>query len=259
MYSNAKGLSWVRLRSPELRNERIAHMWAAPTGEIFAGNYSGRIFRSVNGGGSWSLIFDRARANVGCWSPALQGFTTDPAGNYYVGYIDDGVYRSSDRGITWDLLNAGLPTTSSCDHQVYLPMTFGVSQDGHILAGTDQGVYRSTQPIRALPLRHYDFPTQDLGPTRTSLAQNYPNPFNPATTIEFELASDALVTVKVYNTLGQEVAAPARAEEFGAGSNEIAFDGSTLPSGVYFYRMTAEDLQTGEATISGIRKMTLVR
>ncbi|GEM_PF-4399631 len=92
-----------------------------------------------------------------------------------------------------------------------------------------------------------------------SLTQNYPNPFNPTTTIEFELAQDALVTVKVYNTLGQAVATPAANEEFGEGINQLEFDGSSLPSGVYYFRIIAQDREGKGILYSGVKKMLLVR
>jgi len=100
---------------------------------------------------------------------------------------------------------------------------------------------------------------QSSNPETFSLNQNYPNPFNPATTIQFELASDALVTVKVYNTLGQEVAVLANREEFTEGMNEMEFDGSLLPSGVYFYRILAEDLETNGTLYTSVKKMILMK
>ncbi len=84
-----------------------------------------------------------------------------------------------------------------------------------------------------------------------SLEQNYPNPFNPVTTINFtlpgvgtnhELSLQAKLTV--YNLLGQEVAILLN-EEKSAGSYQIQFDASNLPSGIYFYSLTyGNNIQT---------------
>jgi len=76
------------------------------------------------------------------------------------------------------------------------------------------------------------------GPQEFSLEQNYPNPFNPITNINYELSVKSLVRLKVYNTLGEEVAALVN-EEKPAGNYSVRFDGSSLPSGVYIYRLTA--------------------
>jgi hypothetical protein len=71
-----------------------------------------------------------------------------------------------------------------------------------------------------------------LLPNRFDLAQNYPNPFNPATTIEYALAKAGHVSLKVYNVIGQEVAALID-EHKGAGVYSISFEAGNFPSGVY--------------------------
>ncbi len=88
--------------------------------------------------------------------------------------------------------------------------------------------------------------------------QNYPNPFNPTTTIEFSLPEDAIVTLKVYNMLGQEVATLINREELSYGPEYISFDASSLSSGVYIYRLTAEGLETGAKTAI-MKKMLLMK
>ncbi len=80
-------------------------------------------------------------------------------------------------------------------------------------------------------------------PTAFQLEQNYPNPFNPATTIPFSLAAPAQTRLAVYDLLGRRVATLVD-NPLPAGSYRIRFDGRTLASGVYVYRLTAGDQQT---------------
>jgi len=68
------------------------------------------------------------------------------------------------------------------------------------------------------------------------LFQNYPNPFNPSTSIQYAISSRQFVSLKVYDVLGNEITTLVN-EEKPAGSYEVEFDASSLPSGVYFYQL----------------------
>ena len=78
----------------------------------------------------------------------------------------------------------------------------------------------------------------DLLPQTFFLSQNYPNPFNPTTTIKFAVKTNEYVILKVYNLLGEEAATLVN-EELAQGSYRVLFDGKTLSSGMYLYRITA--------------------
>jgi len=67
---------------------------------------------------------------------------------------------------------------------------------------------------------------------------NYPNPFNPSTTVRYGLSGRSMVTLVVYNAIGQEVARLAGGLQE-AGVHELRFDAGSLASGVYIYRLTA--------------------
>lgn len=100
-------------------------------------------------------------------------------------------------------------------------------------------------------------------PSEFSLEQNYPNPFNPTTTIEFTIPDDGVVTLKVYNMLGQEIGTLLEKTEMEFGTHEMDFNAEQLASGVYLYRLTYEPLNEDEATTSerfvSVRKMILIR
>jgi uncharacterized delta-60 repeat protein len=76
-------------------------------------------------------------------------------------------------------------------------------------------------------------------PVIYKLAQNYPNPFNPSTTIEFSIPKTEYVTLKIYNLLGQEVAALV-SEKLTYGNYIYTWDASGLSSGVYYYRIITD-------------------
>lgn len=73
-----------------------------------------------------------------------------------------------------------------------------------------------------------------------TLSQNYPNPFNPVTTVEFALPHASAVTVEIFNLLGSKVATLVSGE-LPAGRHRTTWDASGAGSGVYFYRLLAED------------------
>ena len=71
-----------------------------------------------------------------------------------------------------------------------------------------------------------------------SMHQNYPNPFNPSTTIKYQIPELSFVTLKVYDVLGNEIKTLV-SDEKSAGHFQVEYDASSLPSGIYFYRLQA--------------------
>ena len=92
-------------------------------------------------------------------------------------------------------------------------------------------------------------------PAKFSLAQNYPNPFNPVTNINFELPVDSKVSIKIFDISGREVSSLIN-EARPAGYYSVSFNASSLSSGVYFYKLSAEGSgQKFEVT----KKMMLIK
>jgi hypothetical protein len=84
-----------------------------------------------------------------------------------------------------------------------------------------------------------------------SLAQNYPNPFNPSTMINYSIKETGLVTLKIYDVLGNEVASLVN-DVKQAGQYEVKFEASNLPSGTYFYKLV-------QGKNSEIKKLLLLK
>ncbi|WP_337865325.1 reprolysin-like metallopeptidase [Ignavibacterium sp.] len=130
------------------------------------------------------------------------------------------------------------------------------------LKKSDDKVYSISDPeIKKLHL------VRNTSPREFVLEQNYPNPFNPSTKICFVIPDEvrnlkdfssqvprndnAFVTLKVYDILGNEVATLVN-EEKPAGEYEVEFNGSSLSSGIYFYKLSA-------GSFTSVRKMILLR
>ena len=77
-------------------------------------------------------------------------------------------------------------------------------------------------------------------PEKFFLSQNYPNPFNPNTTINYQVPVNGFISIKIYDVTGQEIIRPVN-EYQTAGYYEFKFNGSGLPSGVYFYKIESGD------------------
>jgi hypothetical protein len=80
--------------------------------------------------------------------------------------------------------------------------------------------------------------SDNLVPMKYSLEQNYPNPFNPSTVIKYSIPKAQVVTLKIFNVLGQEVATLINKQQI-AGNYEVSFNASKLSSGVYIYQLNA--------------------
>ncbi|VAX17725.1 hypothetical protein MNBD_IGNAVI01-2988 [hydrothermal vent metagenome] len=88
-------------------------------------------------------------------------------------------------------------------------------------------------------------------PQSFQLYQNYPNPFNPATTIKFSLQNAGKVELNIYNVLGQKIAT-LLSKSLNAGTYQVNFNASNLPSGIYFYELSSKNRKF-------VKKMSLMK
>jgi hypothetical protein len=126
----------------------------------------------------------------------------------------------------------------------------------HILSHEDHEMMRVLYVGGGAVPKHIVADASHAVPNKFALEQNYPNPFNAGTEIRYQIPADAHVTLKIFNTLGQEVRTLADNQQV-AGEYRIRWDGRNdygyeVSSGVYFYAM-----QAGEFTQT--RKMVLLK
>jgi photosystem II stability/assembly factor-like uncharacterized protein len=255
------------------------HIW-------YNSNTGGRIYRSTNGGQTWTTgtapTGVTATSNV--WFNNTQyGVATSSSSN--------AVFRSIDGGATWSSVTvAGTGFLIACGgsgnqdfwyargttmyRSVNFGATFATSYTG---TGTYVGLsfvtHGSTTTGWAVTstggiARFYgtttgvDERTPQLIPETFDLAQNFPNPFNPTTTIRYALPKDAFVSLKVYNILGQEIVT-LKDELQSVGTFNILWNGrnnagSQVASGMYLYRIVAKPAD-GSQPFTALKKMILLK
>ena len=204
--------------------------------KLYVGTHGYGIFLSTNKGVSWNSV-NGGLTNLDILSLIISG------NNLFAG-TSNGVFLTTDSGINWNNISAGLPSTE------VLALTVSSK---NLYAGTPLGVWK--RPLSEMVTKTNNEPI--TGPTEFLLSQNFPNPFNPSTKIIYTIPllggneRGGLVTLKVYDVLGSEVATLVN-EYKPAGQYETEFDAANLPSGVYFYQLNA-----GEYT--AVKKMLLLK
>lgn len=188
---------------------------------IYTGVQGGGVFRSTNGGDLWSQV------NSGLSANQIQSLALNGSGNIFAGAIaGKGIFYSTDAGNSWTNISSGISDTSSTVGALV------VNKAGYVFAAVGDTVYRSVGTVTSIkePL--------PLVASRFLLSQNYPNPFNPSTTISYQLPTNSLVVLKVFDVLGREVQTLVD-ERQTAGNHSVKFSATNLPSGMYFYRLQA--------------------
>jgi hypothetical protein len=98
--------------------------------------------------------------------------------------------------------------------------------------------------------------TKNAKPLVFKLNQNYPNPFNPTTQISYEVPENAVVSLKVYNVIGQLMQTLVNNEQTSAGDHAVTFNANNFASGVYFYRLNVTGVSHSYVSLE---KMELIK
>lgn len=184
---------------------------------------------SINNGSTWGLVLDVPSASL----------LTNQEDEIFAISKDGTVFESTDSGETWLQISSGFPDTCSNKSAVTIDAW------GHIAAGTSVGVVFRTIESTLTNIE------DSFVPERFSIVTNYPNPLKLSTTIAFTLRHPSDIQLEVFDLLGNRV----RVLENGfksSGEHEITFDATGLPSGVYFYTLSAGDF-------TQTRKMVVLR
>jgi hypothetical protein len=204
--------------------EKIFIIQATPDGEVLNLNeYDGRTDYNV--------------------SPLI---TTNTGDYILVGFKNRNLilYRiSKDGNIIWKKYLNGYP--ESCGGNILPTEDGGYLVSGYIFNENDQLYHTILVKTDSLGSNLSEVPTEmdevKIINKSFSLSQNYPNPFNPSTTISYQLPVSSNVSLKVFNTLGQEVETLIKGFQNAGFHSSLFTLSSSLPSGIYFYKLQAGD------------------
>jgi hypothetical protein len=264
------GTTWIPFG--DLSGNAAGNVWFLRTkgDTVVAGaGGSGRVWYALPGATDW----------LGVLVAPLQGFeflitAMVDYGSALIAGSTYGIFRSTDGGARWVLSSAGVPAgrqilLTTGGNNLYaaaqsVATRLYTSADGMTWTFVEQAPFCYAQAVlgnriyaaRLDGLWYKTLPTAETGephmqPNRIALNQNYPNPFNPKTNITFELQGSGVVSLKVFDLQGREVATLV-SEKLSAGSYARTFDATGMASGVYYYTMTLDG-------VSRTRKMILVK
>jgi photosystem II stability/assembly factor-like uncharacterized protein len=181
-----------------------------------------RFFKTTDAGTTWSI-------STISTNPLMAEYFVNVNTGYACGWNGTILYTTN-AGSNWSTQASGLTDILTSVWFTNSLTGYISTWYGHVLKTTNGGITFAGR-------------TGEQVPEDYRLYQNYPNPFNPVTTIKFEAPPvlperEVTVTLKVYDILGRESAILVN-EPLSPGSYEVTFDASGLPSGVYFYKLSA--------------------
>lgn len=215
-----------------------------------------------------SLAYSADGSRLFCVYTMIQRDTSTYGGGLEWNFNDIVLSYSDNHGATWS--NPLYVTNTPGDDELYptLSLTGNTTNiiriyymsskfpgcasysDNSPIGGQNYAVYRAVDINTLQPVGIREIGTGNV-PGDFELMQNFPNPFNPATKIQFSLPQSAFVDLNVYDVTGKLIS-NLIGRKMNPGKYEVAFDGSNLSSGVYFYT-----LQTDKIRIT--KKMTLIK
>jgi frataxin-like iron-binding protein CyaY len=203
---------------------------------IWCATYSGGLAKF---NGSDFSIYNMSNSKIP--SNYLQTLVVDEIGNVWIGSQFSGLVKFD--GKNWTIYTSG--NSGLQDNSI---RSLAFDKFKNLWIGTQSGisVFKEGGVITSI----HEYIETNI-PKTFFLSQNYPNPFNPTTTIQYSIPTEGYVTLKVYDMIGREVKILVD-EEKSPGKYEAIFNRASLPSGVYFYKLTA-------CTFNQTKKMILLK
>jgi hypothetical protein len=161
-----------------------------------------------------------------------------------------GVYVTNDTRVGFVKENDGLPSNPKVSALSGRVVQTRSGEEAELYTG----LYENTSTGAKVYKRNFVVGVEDISsgvPTSYELEQNYPNPFNPVTTIQFSIPEQSFITLEIFNSLGEKVSTLV-SEELNAGTYNYEWKAGNLSSGVYYYKLIANDF-------SQTKKLILLR
>jgi photosystem II stability/assembly factor-like uncharacterized protein len=222
-YTINEGQSWIKTHIGNFTDDVQSIVVKGDT--IIAGTNSRGAYISTDKGGNWSSI-GLEHFGAGLDLDFAEGKLFAAIG--YSALDKNGVYYSSDYGNNWYAINEGLPTKKIWSIDIFNDTLYVGTENEGVWYRPISGIINNIGDDIIYLQDHF------------AVNQNYPNPFNPATKIKYEIPELSFVTLKVYDVLGNEIIILIN-EDKSVGSYTVEFDATSLPSGIYFYRLQAGD------------------
>lgn len=227
----------------------------------------GIIFHTKDGGGSWEQKYTTNTMNSAFFLNSKMGWLVGNGGavvKYQLPYVSIdypkggeklivgssaliewssysvnsiNIEYTTNNGVTWYPITSSYPA-SNASYLWLVPNTISNDCKIKITATNTPTVFDISN--NTFSISNTTKINEEINLKTFFLSENYPNPFNPSTMIEYQIPTRAFVSIKLFNSIGQEIKILV-AEEKMPGNYQVLFDGSDLISGVYFYQMRVND------------------
>lgn len=231
MYSTDAGSNWssYELSTSSYQNMAcyIVHIFNNTTYSFCFGSYNGtssnKMFNTTNSGNNWYNITPTPMTPF-----AFVHLKFLDEANWYdfnTSQNNSTLHRTTNRGTNWSSVVVNTPYVTD----VYFANSltgYAVADYGVVLKTTNGGIPIGIHTI------------SNSIPADFKLSQNYPNPFNPSTIIEFQIPTKEFIQLEIFNSTGA-VVQQLVSQELQPGTYKYDFNGDNLPSGIFYYRLTA--------------------